>query len=207
MVPTKPEAELTLERAYSELSDAGQKITARALRGRAKVDMNTAAAWLRARRTADKPPSQVPDDIIATMVQVLHDQIVEPIWGRCMENAVAHLNQKHAEEVLAANDDAESARQDAERANRHAEALASKNDRLTAALAASDRALDDLRVAQGQWLADIERSREDVDKARGEAEAARGRAEAAAASQLRAQAELSTLREVIETLRPKDRTR
>jgi len=82
--PTKPEARLTLERAYSELSDADQKITARALRGRAKVDMNIAAAWLRARRTADKSPSQVLDDITATTAQVLHDQIVERIWDRYM---------------------------------------------------------------------------------------------------------------------------
>lgn len=174
MAPTKPEAELTLERAYCELFDSGQKITARALRGRAEVDMDTAAAWLRARRTADKPPSGVPDKITATTAQVLHDQIVEPIRDRRLENAVAHLHQTHAEELRVAIDDAESARHDAGRVNRRAEALASKDDRLAVALAAADRSLDDLRVAQWQCLADIERARADVDEASGEAEASRG---------------------------------
>lgn len=118
-------------------------------------------------------------------------------------DGVVAVHQKHAGQLLAANDDAESTRSRAERAARRAKALASKNEQL---IAAND-ALDDLRVAQGQWLADIERAHDETDRARSEADAVRSRAEVASAAALKAEVELVSLREVIATLRPKQADR
>lgn len=201
MASIKPDAESLLERAYDELTEANEPVTARALRGRAKVDMNAVTAWLKARRAAERPPSPVPDDITTAMVQILRDQIVEPIWARCAGLAEAQQKQAYADELLAAHDATASARADGERAEKRADALQAKHDRLSEQLAAAEQALDDARLAQGQLLVDLDRAHADADRARTTAQDAERRASEASAAQLRAETELSTLREVLAVLK------
>lgn len=195
MASTELDTDSALERAYNELSAADRPVTVQALRARAKVAQNTAATWLKARRAAQRPPSPVPDDVTTAMVEVLREQIVEPIWNRCAGLAEAQQKQAYADELLATHDALESARETAQNAETRLATAQSKIERLTEQLATAEAALADLRAFRDRWATEAE-------TARAVAAEAKRLADQETAGRMKAEAQVDALREVLATLQP-----
>jgi len=164
LIPTA--AARALQQAHAELAASGEPVTARALRERAKVSMNTVTAWLKAKRAAERGPSPVPEDLTAQMTEVLRESIVEPIWLRCLEQAQAEtadhqaaVAQQHADEVLAMADSLNSAQETLKVAEGRASAAEKDAAGLRERLAAAEAALADLRAMRDVWVTEAKTAR------------------------------------------------